>query len=57
VTEGCGNPSDHDWEPLDRDKVEAAYIVTDDGHEVPIVEVGMPTHRCTRCGLVALPRL
>jgi hypothetical protein len=39
--------------------VEAAYQVTDDGRDVqvPIVEVGMPTHRCVRSGVGRLPRL
>jgi hypothetical protein len=49
---------EHDWKPLDPDKVTRAFVVTDDGErvEIPLAEVNAPTHQCRLCGIVAVPR-
>jgi hypothetical protein len=60
LTVSCGDTlADHDWEPLDPARVEATYIVTDDGHDVPIplADTPLPTLQCRLCGTVAVPRL
>jgi hypothetical protein len=49
---------EHQWEPLDPEKVTKAFLVTDDGErvEIPLAEVNTPTHECKLCGMVAMPR-
>lgn len=59
MDERCGpNLADHDWEPLDPEKVTRAYLVNDDGQdvEIPLADTPLPTHQCRRCGMVAVPR-